>query len=138
MCSCNIFNILNTSSWIKTLVPVTDIYSKMPLRTLTVQLLTAVCRLLYLTLLCLFFFANMCMKKVLNDKFSILCFFNMCYSFVIIRKIKFLFVFHHNKHVMIMWSFCMIVIMRLKTLCWFVPLLFSNRRYNNNNDIHMT
>jgi len=29
----------------------------------------------------------------------------MCYSFVIIRKIKFLFVFHHNKHSIIMWSF---------------------------------
>ena len=46
---------------------------------------------------CLFCFANMCMKKFLmiDLAFYVL---KMCYSFVIIRKIKFLFIFHHDMH----------------------------------------
>jgi len=82
ICYFNSFSILNTSYCNKTKVPAIVIYSKRPRQCmLTVKLPTSVWRLFCLTLLCLFYCANTCMKTKLKDTLSILCFMNMCFRF---------------------------------------------------------
>jgi len=101
--SWNIFNILAISfSKIKLKCQLYKFYQFKNAFKLTVKMATSVRRLLCLTLNCHFYCACVCFKKGLNYTF-----YSFEYVFYICNNQinKFLFVFHHNKHNIIIWAF---------------------------------